>query len=142
MFARIFKFVRSLAKEQKSLDKYYCVDNDLRSAVLITQSNNDGKNLENTVLTQLNRMGLPSDKISYYQGTSECGYVVQCNEDVAQLIQATWSMYEVDTCNMELKGLMEASMMMDSYNLIIITCAEEGIIESAGKQVRIVPSWK
>ena len=67
MFVRISKYDRSLIKEQKSLDKYYCIDNGIRGAVLLPQSNDNGKNLENTVFMQLNRAKLPSDKISYYQ---------------------------------------------------------------------------
>jgi predicted AAA+ superfamily ATPase len=53
MFARISKYDRSLVKEQKSLDKYYCIDNGMRGAVLMPQSNDNGKNLENTVFMQL-----------------------------------------------------------------------------------------
>ena len=49
MFVRIPRYSHSLAKEHKSLDKYYCIDNGLRSAVLMPQSNDNGKNLENTV---------------------------------------------------------------------------------------------
>lgn len=43
MFVRIPKYDQSRAKEQKSLDKYYCIDNGLRGAVLMPQSNDDGK---------------------------------------------------------------------------------------------------
>jgi len=35
-----------MVKEQKSLDKYYCIDNGMRGAVLMPQSNDNGKNLE------------------------------------------------------------------------------------------------
>lgn len=58
MFVRISKYDRSLIKEQKSLDKYYCIDNGIRGAVLLPQSNDNGKNLENTVFMQLNRAKL------------------------------------------------------------------------------------
>ena len=46
LFIRIPKYERSLSKEQKSLNKYYCIDNGLRSAVLLPQSNDNGKYLE------------------------------------------------------------------------------------------------
>ena len=46
----------------------------MRGAVLMPQSNDNGKNLENTVFMQLNRMRLPSDKITYYQGNCECDF--------------------------------------------------------------------
>ena len=79
MFIRISRYDRSLVKEQKSLDKYYCIDNGLRGAVLIPQSNDNGKGLENIVLLQLNRIKQPSDKITYYQGDKECDFVHQRN---------------------------------------------------------------
>ena len=77
MFIRISKYDRSLAKKHKSLDKFYCIDTGLRNAVLMPQNNDKGKNLENTVFLQLYRNRLPSDKISYYQGKSECDFVLQ-----------------------------------------------------------------
>ena len=43
MFLKISKYDRSLVKEQKSLDKYYCIDNGLRSAVLLPQSDDQAK---------------------------------------------------------------------------------------------------
>ena len=76
MFIRISRYDRSLIKEQKSLDKYYCIDNGLRGAVLMPQSNDNGKGLENVVLLQLNRIKQPSDKITYYQGEKECDFVL------------------------------------------------------------------
>ena len=75
MFIRISKYDRSLAKERKSLDKFYCIDTGLRNAVLMPQSNDNGKNLENAVFLQLYRNRLPSDKISYYHGNAECDFV-------------------------------------------------------------------
>jgi len=56
MFIRIPKYNRSLIKEQQSLDKYYCIDNGLRGAVLMPQSNDNGKNLENAVFCNLTEL--------------------------------------------------------------------------------------
>ena len=96
LFLRIPKYDRSLVRERKSLDKYYCIDNGLRSAVLMPQSNDDGKNLENTVFLQLQRQKLPTDKISYFQGKGECDFVLQREDKVIQLIQVTWSMSDLE----------------------------------------------
>lgn len=142
MFIRIPKYDRSLIKEQKSLDKYYCIDNGMRRAVLMPQSNDDGKNLENTVFMQLNRMRLPSDKISYYQGRGECDFVLQRGDSVVQLLQVTWSLSEADTCERELAGILEASAVTGCDNLLIVTREEEKIVEREGKQIRVVPAWK
>lgn len=142
MLVRIPKYARSLVKERKSLDKYYCIDNGLRSAVLMPQSNDNGKNLENTVFMQLNRNRLPSDKLSYYQGNTECDFVLQRGDRVVQLIQATWSMADPETRERELKGLLEASSATGCDNLWVITCDEENSLDRDGKQIRVVPAWK
>lgn len=49
LFSRISKYTKSIIKEQQSLDKYYCVDNGIRNAVLLPQRNDEGKLLENNV---------------------------------------------------------------------------------------------
>lgn len=142
MFIRIPKYSCSVGKERKSLDKYYCIDNGLRAAVLMPQSNDHGKYLENTILLQLKRNLLPSDKISYYQGHTECDFVLQREDRVVQLIQVTWSITDAETREREIKGLLEASSATDCDNLLILTHDEEGILTKDGKQILVVPTWK
>lgn len=142
MFVRISKYDRSLIKEQKSLDKYYCIDNGVRGAVLLPQSNDNGKNLENTVFMQLNRAKLPSDKISYYQSNGECDFVLQRNDAVVQLIQVTWDMSDENTREREIDGILEASTATGCANLLIITKDEETVIVRESKQISVVPAWK
>lgn len=142
MFVRIPRYDRSVVKEQKSLDKYYCIDNGLRGAVLMPQSNDNGKNLENTVFMQLNRTKLPLDKISYYQGDGECDFVFQHNDRVMQLIQVTWDMIDGDTREREIKGVLDASRATRCDNLFIVTKDEESVITREGTQINVVPAWK
>lgn len=142
MFIRISKYDRSLIKEQKSLDKYYCIDNGLRGAVLMPQSNDNGKNLENTVFMQLNRMRLPSDKITYYQGNCECDFVLQREDSVMQLIQVTWNMIDESTREREIKGLLEAASVTGCENLVIVTKDEEDVLVREGKEINVIPAWK
>lgn len=142
MFVRIPKYERSLKKEQKSLDKYYCIDNGMRAAVLLPQSSDDGKRLENTVFLQLNRTKQPLDKISYFQGECECDFVVQRGDSVIELVQVTWDMTDSDTREREIKGLIEASVFTGCDKLTIVTRSEEGILELGSHRVNIVPAWK
>lgn len=142
MFVRAPRYNRSIVKEHKSLDKFYCIDNGLRSAVLMPQSNDNGKNLENTVFMELYRRRMPSDKISYYQEKAECDFVIQREDCVIQLIQVTWSMLDGETRKREIKGLLEASSVTGCDNLLIITDDEEKCIEVDGKKVNVVPAWK
>ena len=131
MFIRISRYERSLVKEQKSLDKYYCIDNGLRGAVIMPQSNDNGKNLENSVFMHLYGNRLPSEKISYYQGSSECDFVIQREEYVTELIQVTWDMTDAETKDREIKGLMEASSATGCDNMKIITSDYEAVLEIA-----------
>lgn len=142
MFVRVPRYSRSIVKEHRSLDKFYCIDNGLRSAVLMPQSNDNGKNLENTVFMELYRRRMPSDKISYYQEKTECDFVIQREDRVMQLIQVTWSMADDETRKREIKGLLEASSVTGCDNLLIITDDEEKSIEVDGKKVNVVPAWK
>ena len=142
MFIRISRYDRSLIKEQKSLDKYYCIDNGLRGAVLMPQSNDNGKGLENVVLLQLNRIKQPSDKITYYQGEKECDFVLQRNEGVIQLFQVTWDMTDENTREREVNGILEASQVTGCDKLFIITKEEECLMEVEGKQIQVLPAWK
>lgn len=142
MFVRISKYDRSLIKEQKSLEKYYCIDNGIRGAVLMPQSNDNGKNLENSVFMQLHRNRMPSDKISYFQGTCECDFVLQREELVLQLIQVTWDMSDPDTREREIKGLLEASAVTGCTHLTIVTHDEETTLTQAGKEIQVIPAWK
>ena len=141
-FIRISRYDSSLIKEQKSLDKYYCIDNGLRGAVLMPQSNDHGKGLENIVLLQLNRIKQPSDKITYYQRDKECDFVLQRNESVVQLIQVTWDMTDEGTRTREIDGILEASQVTGCDKLFIITKEEECLIEIEGKRIQVLPAWK
>ena len=142
MFIRIPKYERSLAKEQKALKKYYCIDNGLRSAVLLPQSDDNGKLLENAVLLHLNRNLGPADRIFYFQESAECDFVVQRNERVDELIQVTWDMSDDNTREREINGLLEASRATGCDKLTIITIDEESAFERNGKTIHVMPAWK
>lgn len=142
MFIRIPKYERSLIKEQKSLSKYYCIDNGMRCAVLLPQSNDNGKLLENIVFLHLNRNLGPSDRIFYFQELSECDFVIQHDEHIEELIQVTWEMSDNNTMEREINGLLEASKVTGCNNLTIVTIDEESTIERNNNIINVVPAWK
>ena len=108
MFLRLSKFTPSLIEEQQSLRKYYFIDNGLRQAVLLPQSDDNGKLLENAVLLHLHRHLHPLDKITYYSGNKECDFVVQQEQQVKALYQVCWEMQETTTWQREMDGIIEA----------------------------------
>ena len=142
MFFRVPNFSRSLQKIESSQPKYYCIDNGIRDAVLLPQSNDDGKKLENTVFLELKRRMMPSDKIYYFQGKRECDFVIQKGINIESLIQVTWNINEKETRDREIKGLMEASEATGCQNLLIITVDVEEEIIIDDKTIKVIPAWK
>ena len=143
MFIRIPNYSKSLQKIEASQPKYYCIDNGMRDAVLLPQSNDDGKKLENTVFLQLYRQRLPLDRIFYYQGKGECDFVVKHGTEIEKLIQVTWSMKDDETRRREINGLKEASDVTGCRNLYIVTADEsEEIVIDEGRTIHVVPAWR
>lgn len=142
MFFRVPKYTHSLIGEQQSLRKYYFIDNGMRQSVLLPQSGDDGKLLENSVFLYLMRKKGAFDKISYYLSGKECDFVVQQHDQVVQLIQVCWSMDNDSTRQREIEGLMYASEATNCDNLLIITHDEEYEMLMNGKNVRVIPAYK
>jgi len=143
MFIRIPNYNKSLQKIESSQPKYYCIDNGLREAVLLPQSNDDGKKLENTVFLQLYRQRTPIDRIFYYQGRGECDFLIQRGTEITQLIQVTWEMSDGETRRREIDGIVEAAITTGCQNLLIITADNsEEIRADNGMIIHVVPAWK
>lgn len=142
MFIRISKFTKSLVKEQRNAFKYYFIDNGMRQAVLLPQSHDNGKLLENNVLLHLCRNCGMLDKITYYQGNKECDFVIQQADHIKQLIQVTWTMDDKETRDREINGILEASRATDCNNMLIITHNDEETITIEDKTISVIPAWK
>lgn len=133
---------KSLSRRTTALSKYYCIDNGLRDAVLLPQSNDDGKKLENTVFLHLYENRTPVDTIFYYKEKQECDFVVQRGVEVNKLIQVSWDLSDSETRKREVEGLLEASSMTGCKDLTIITAEEEDILQVNGFTIKIHPAWK
>ena len=143
MFLRVPKYSRSLQKVESSMPKYYCIDNGLLDAVLLPQSDDNGKKLENTVCLQLHRQRTPQHQIFYYQNGVECDFIVQHGTEVESLIQVCWSLKDPETRAREVRGLTEAAKVVGDGKLFIITADEEETITTeAGQTIHVVPAWK
>ncbi|MCH5235581.1 MAG: ATP-binding protein [Muribaculaceae bacterium] len=142
LLLRVPNYSRSLQKIENSQPKYYCIDNGLRDAVILPQSLDDGKKLENTVFLELKRRMMPSDKIYYFQGKTECDFVIQKGINIESLIQVSWNINEKETRDREIKGLMEASGTTGCQNLLIITVDDDEEIVLEDKRIRVIPAWK
>ncbi|MBO7223254.1 MAG: ATP-binding protein [Kiritimatiellae bacterium] len=147
LFVRVPKFSRSLTKQENSLSKYYVIDNGLRNAILPMQSDDDGKQLENTIFLELLRRKKGMESITFYQGKGECDFVISVEENVQSLIQVTWSMNRDDevgnaTRHREISGIIEAAKALNCSNLTIITYDEDGSIDLDGFHITIISAWR
>lgn len=142
MFLRLPNYSKSLSKVESSQPKYYCIDNGLRDAVLLPQSDDNGKRLESTVFLQLQRNKTAIDAVYYFKEDVECDFVVQHGQEIAQLIQVTWDMNDDATRKRELKGLLAASRVTGCDNLLIITAEESCTIVEDEKTINIVTAWE
>ena len=83
-----------------------------------------------------------SDRIFYYQDTSECDFVIQRNGHVDELIQVTWDMSDYYTREREINGILEASKATGCDKLTIVTVDEEANLLRDDKSIKVVPAWK
>ena len=142
MFIKVPKFEYSMVKEENSLFKYYCIDNGLRGAVMMPQSDDSGKNLENTIFRHLYRTKGIDGKVCYFKDKTECDFLVRSDEKVDKLIQVSWDISNPQTFEREVRGLTDAADATECKNLFIITDDDERTIESNGKTINIIPAWK
>lgn len=142
MFFRVGRWSRSLAAENNRLPKYYIIDNGMRNAVILPQSDDNGPLLENAVFMHLRRHCTPAHRISYFLESAECDFVVQQNERITQLVQVCWSLDNPETRTRELRGLAEASRATGCTRCTIVTLEEGETITHEGLTVEVVPAWK
>lgn len=143
LFIKIQNYSQSLQKTESSLPKYYSIDNGLRDAVLLPQSNDNGKKLENTILLQLYRNASAVDKIFYYSGKCECDFIVQHGTEINKLIQVSWSIDDDETRRREISGLIEASSVTGCNDLYIITAdTYEELKTPDNKIIHVIPAWR
>lgn len=138
LFVRYPKYSRSLVKENQSLRKYYVIDTGMRQAVLMPQSEDKGKLLENIVALELFRRRGADRKMFYWQDGRECNFVVHREEHVEELIQVTWDIEDEDTRKREIDGIKEAAKGTKCNKLTIVTRERKETIEEDGFNIEVV----
>lgn len=142
MFFRVTAWSKSQVKESARLPKYYCADTGMRNAVILPQSDDNGKLLENAVFLHLKRSCGPDERIFYFQEGAECDFAVQRQDKIAQLVQVCWTLEDKATLMRELRGLKCAAEATGCEECLIITMEESNEIDYEGLKVAIVPAWR
>ena len=143
LISKLQQYSDSFQKSERSLPKYYCIDNGLRDAVLLPRSGDEGKKLENIVYLHLLRNLSVNEKLFYYKGQKECDFVVQSDTKITKLIQVCWDLSDDETRSREIEGLREAAGETGCRNLVIVTAdSEEDINEQEDLTIKVIPAWK
>lgn len=137
---KVPKYSKSIIKQSTSLSKYYVVDFALAKSVLLPQSEEKGKALENAVYMHLARHLNENEQIYYFNEGAECDFVIANDEGVKELIQVCWELDEFNTPR-ECGGLCAASAATGCKKASIITCNQAQSIHYGDLQINVVVAW-
>lgn len=137
---KVPKYSKSIIKQSTSLSKYYVVDFALAKSVLLPQSEEKGKALENAVYMHLARHLNENEQIYYFNEGAECDFVIANDEGVKELIQVCWELDEFNTPR-ECEGLCAASAATGCKKASIVTCNQAQSIHYGDLQINVVASW-
>ncbi len=140
LFRKVQRYTKSMVKQSSSPAKYYMADIALRNAVLLPESEDAGKALENIVYLNLERSLGEEDQISYFYEQKECDFVVQRGERVSELVQVYWTLNE-ENMEREVGGLLAASTVTNCKQCKIITFCQQQTIEREGIRIEVLPIW-
>lgn len=140
LFRKVQRYTKSMVKQSSSPAKYYMADIALRNAVLLPESEDAGKALENIVYLNLERSLGEEDQISYFYEQKECDFVVQRGERVSELVQVCWTLNE-ENMEREVGGLLAASTVTNCKQCKIITFCQQQTIEQEGIRIEVLPIW-
>lgn len=141
LLRKVTKYTQSMVKQNLSPAKYYITDFAMRNAILLPQSDDDGKALENIVYMNLERTLEEEDQVFYFNETVECDFVVVKANHIDQLIQVCWQLND-NNISREVEGIVAASKHTGCKNCTIVTFNQQKTIEHNGLKIKVVPAWK
>ena len=127
LLRKVPKYTQSIVKQNLSPAKYYIADFAMRNAILLPQSDDEGKALENIVYMMLERDLGEEDQVKA--------------DHVEQLIQVCWQLDD-NNLSREVEGLVAASSYTGCKNCTIVTYNQQRTIDHDGLSINVVPVWK
>ena len=141
LLRKVPKYTQSIVKQNLSPAKYYIADFAMRNAILLPQSDDEGKALENIVYTKLERELAEDDQVFYFNETVECDFVVVRADHVDQLIQVCWQLDD-NNLSREVEAIVAAAEYTGCKNCTIVTFNQQHTIEHKGLVIKVVPVWR
>jgi len=141
MLRRVDKYDRSIVKQRSAPAKYYVTDIAMRNAILLPESEDAGKALENVVYMNLERRLVEDERIFYYNDAKECDFIVQRGDKVAELVQVCWALNEENT-EREVSGLLAAYEVTRCTHCTIVTLEQKSNIRRGDVDINVIPIWE
>lgn len=141
LFHKVPQYTKSLVKERSMPAKYYVADVGLRNAVMLSQSEDEGKVLENIVYLMIQRTLTEDDKLYFFSENNECDFVVQRGGGISELIQVCWALDETNQTR-EIGGLLAASAVTGCEKCKIITFNQAKTLQYGNLSIDVIPAWR
>ncbi len=141
MLRRVDKYDRSIVKQRSAPAKYYVTDIAMRNAILLPESEDAGKALENVVYMNLERRLGEDERIFYYNDAKECDFIVQRGDKVAELVQVCWTLNEENT-EREVSGLLAAYEVTGCTRCTIVTLEQKSCMRRGDVDINVIPIWE
>lgn len=141
LFHKVPQYTQSLVKERSTPSKYYIADVGLRNAVLLTQSEDEGKALENITYLAIKRTMTEEDRIFFFMENNECDFVIQRSGQITELIQVCLELNDTNY-QREIDGLISASAATGCQNCKIITLNQTQTLTYKEFTIDVFPIWK
>ena len=109
--------------------------------MLLSQSEDEGKALENIVYMMLERGLKEDDRVFYFSEGKECDFVIQRGDQIEELVQVCWELEETNQ-EREVGGILAASAVTDCRTCKIITFNQQRIIQRGELRIEVLPIWK
>lgn len=138
MLSLVSKYDTSIKKQLHNPKKVYGIDLGLMRQLSFQHSENQGRWLENLVFLELKRQ---TKTVYYHHNNGECDFVIKEKNSITQAIQVCWSLYDANTKQREINGLVDA---MTTYQLkegLILTEDESDQLTIDDKIINIMPVW-
>lgn len=134
-------FDPSITRAQNNPKKIYCIDHALVTSTSTGILTNAGHLLENLIFTALRRT---TSEIFYYKtrGGREVDFITQRPGEARQLVQVCESMQPPTTRARELSALTEAMGELGLRRGVVVTRAEEEVVEGEWGTIEVVPAWR
>lgn len=134
LLIRVLPLKRSPRERLVADAKHYAIDTGLQASVSISESEDEGRRLENLVAVELYRRGYD---VSYYSGTRECDFIASKTGEPTLAVQVCSAK---DMPQREVEGLAEGMKAASARGLLLTTEKSDAKL-TKGAENKTVENW-